>query len=252
MRLIPDDAPAVPAAPDLPRRVLQEEVLVVLALSVLPSAVYAIRSLARAPVSGVVVAAANQAADLLDQVLPFVFGLAPVWLVVHLARRTGEGMPAFGFDGTRPERDTRDGVLLFAVIGIGGAALYLAAVGLGVNRFVVPAPPEGYWWTWLAVLMNAAGAALLEETIVLAYLTTRLQQLGWPVWMAIGASALLRGSYHLYQGWGGFVGNLVMGLIFGLVYVRIRRAWPFVIAHLLLDVAAAAAFLLFREQLPGF
>jgi membrane protease YdiL (CAAX protease family) len=173
-------------------------------------------------------------------------------LVVHLARRTGEGMPAFGFDGTRPERDTRDGVLLFAVIGIGGAALYLAAVGLGVNRFVVPAPPEGYWWTWLAVLMNAAGAALLEETIVLAYLTTRLQQLGWPVWMAIGASALLRGSYHLYQGWGGFVGNLVMGLIFGLVYVRIRRAWPFVIAHLLLDVAAAAAFLLFREQLPGF
>jgi membrane protease YdiL (CAAX protease family) len=252
MQLIPDDVPAVPAAPDLPRRVLQEEVLVVLALSVLPSAVDAIRSLARAPVSGVVVAAANQAADLLDQLLPFIFGLAPVWLVVHLARRTGEGMPAFGFDGTRPARDTRDGVLLFAVIGIGGAALYLAAVGLGVNRFVVPAPPEGYWWTWLAVLMNAAGAALLEETIVLAYLITRLQQLRWSAWAAIGASALLRGSYHLYQGWGGFVGNLVMGLIFGLVFVRIRRAWPFVIAHLLLDVAAAAIFLLFREQLPGF
>ena len=26
---------------------------------------------------------------------------------------------------------------------------------------------------------------------------------------AVGVSALLRGTYHLYQGWGGFLGNLV-------------------------------------------
>ena len=252
MRLIPDDAPAVPAAPDLPRRTLAEEIGVVLALSVLPSAVYAIRSLLRAPLSGVVVAAANQAADFLDQLLPFVFGLAPVWLVVHLARRSGEGMGSFGFDDRRVRGDVAAGLGLFAVVGIGGAAVYLVAVELGVNRFVLPAPPDGYWWTWLAVVMNAAGAALLEETVVLAYLVTRLQQFGWSAWAAIGASAALRASYHLYQGWGGFLGNLAMGLLFGLLYVRWRRAWPFVIAHLLLDVAAAAAFLWFGDRLPGF
>jgi len=252
MRLIPDDAPAVPAAPDLPRRTLLEEIGVVLALSVLPSAVYAIRSLLRAPVSGVVVAAANQAADFLDQLLPFVFGLAPVWLVVHLARRSGEGMGSFGFDGDRVRRDATDGLLLFLVVGAAGAGIYLAAVGLGVNRFVIPAPPAGYWWTWLAVLMNAAGAALLEETVVLAYLVTRLQQLGWSAWAAIAASAVLRGSYHLYQGWGGFLGNVAMGLLFGVLFVRWRRAWPFVVGHLLLDVGAAAAFLWFGDRLPGF
>jgi membrane protease YdiL (CAAX protease family) len=243
---------AVPPAPDLPRRILGEEVLVVLALSVLPSAVYAIRSLLREPIAGVVVAAANQSANVLDQFLPFLFGLAPVWLVVHLARRSGEGMRSFGFDGDHPGRDVLGGTVLFAVVGLAGIAVYLLAVAAGVNRFVVPAPPEGYWWTWLAVLMNALGAALLEETVVLAYLVTRLQQLGWSAAAAIGASALLRGSYHLYQGWGGFLGNLAMGLLFGWLYVRTRRAWPFVIAHLLLDVSAAGGFLLFREHLPGF
>ncbi len=244
--------PAVPAPPDLPRRILAEEVLVVLSLSLLPSAIVAVRSLLERPVSGIIVPAANQSANFLDQLLPFVFGLAPVWLVIHLARRSGEGMGAFGFDGQHRRRDAALGLGLFAVVGLAGIGVYLGAVALGVNRFVIPAPPEGYWWTWLAVVMNAAGAALLEETVVLVYLVTRLQQFGWSAAAAIGAAALLRGSYHLYQGWGGFLGNLAMGLLFGWLFVRTRRAWPFVVAHLLLDVAAAAGFLLFREHLPGF
>jgi membrane protease YdiL (CAAX protease family) len=121
-----------------------------------------------------------------------------------------------------------------------------------VNRFVVPVPPLHHWWTVPMLLLNAAEAALLEEVIVLAYLITRLRQLAWGPWAAIGASALLRGSYHLYQGWGGFAGNLVMGLLFGYLFSRTRRAWPFVVAHFLLDVAAGIAYLLFRERLPGF
>ena len=30
----------------------------------------------------------------------------------------------------------------------------------------------------------------------------------------------IRGSYHLYQGFGGFLGNLVMGVVFGWFYTR--------------------------------
>jgi CAAX protease family protein len=101
-------------------------------------------------------------------------------------------------------------------------------------------------------VMNALEAALVEEVIVLGYLVTRLEQLGWSAAAAIGASALLRGSYHLYQGWGGFVGNLAMGVLFAWLFTRTRRTWPFVIAHLLLDLGAAAGFLLFRDRLPGF
>ena len=54
----------------------------------------------------------------------------------------------------------------------------------------------------------------------------------------------MRGSYHLYQGFGGFVGNLIMGVIFGLIYLRWRRVGPLVVAHTLLDVAAFVGYAL--------
>jgi membrane protease YdiL (CAAX protease family) len=249
-RAVPWSSVSTPTTDE--RRLTLEEIGVVLALSFLPSAVYAVRSLLRAPVAGVVVAAANRSENFWDQLLPFVFDLAPVWLVIHLVRRSGEGMGVFGFDARHVRRDVTWGFLLFAGVGLAGIGVYLAAVELGVNRFVIPAPPEGYWWTWLAVLMHGVGAALVEETIVLAFLVTRLQQIGWSAPAAIGASAFLRGTYHLYQGWGGFAANLAMGVLFGILYVRTRRAWPFVVAHALLDIAAATGFLLWGEHLPGF
>lgn len=241
----------VPPAP-ADRRTLYEEILVVLALSLLASAASAIVTLFEAPVKGVVVASANQSPLFVRQVLGFVFDLAPVFLVVHLVRRSGEGPGAIGLRLDRPRRDVATGAALFVVVGLAGIGIYLGAVALGVNRFVVPAPPPDHWWTYPAVFMNASDAALVEEIIVLGYLVTRLQQVDWPVWAAIGGSALLRGSYHLYQGWGGFAGNLAMGLAFGWLFVRTRRTWPFVVTHFLLDVGAAVGWLLFRDHLPGF
>ena len=57
-------------------------------------------------------------------------------------------------------------------------------------------------------------------------------------------SAVVRGSYHLYQGFGGFVGNMIMGAIFGVIYLRWRRVAPLVVAHTLLDVAAFVGYAL--------
>src|SRR5919197_1083151 len=68
---------------------------------------------------------------------------------------------------------------------------------------------------------------------------------------AVGATALLRGTYHLYQGWGGFAGNLALGLFFGWLFTRWRRAWPLVIAHTLVDVGAGVLYIAFRSKLPG-
>jgi membrane protease YdiL (CAAX protease family) len=234
------------------RRTLVEEIVVVLALSLLSSAVYAVLNLLEGPLEGGYVASVNQSTQLARQLAAFVFGLAPVALVVHLVRRSGEGVASIGLGWDRPRTDVARGVVLGAIVGLGGIGVYLAAVGLGVNRFVVPVPPIGHWWTVPVLLLNAAEAALVEEVIVLGYLVTRLGQLGWSATAAVAASALLRGSYHLYQGWGGFLGNLAMGLIFGILFVRWRRTWPFVIAHFLLDVGAGIGFLLFREHLPGF
>jgi membrane protease YdiL (CAAX protease family) len=101
------------------------------------------------------------------------------------------------------------------------------------------------------LFMSAIQAALVEEVIVVGYLVTRLQQLGLTTVAAVGASSLLRGTYHLYQGWGGFAGNLALGAFFGFVFVRTRRTWPLVIAHFLIDVGAGIGYLLFRQHLPG-
>ena len=247
----PRDAPVPPPPAD--GRTLAEEVLVVLWLSVLSRAAFAILSLIEAPISGVVVAAADQSNEFARQVLGFVFGLAPAFLVVHLVRRSGEGVAAVGLEPDRPAVDVARGALLFVVVGIAGIGVYLAAVELGVNRFVVPTPPLGHWWTIPALVLNAAEAGIVEEVVVLGYLVTRLQQLSWSPAAAVGASAVLRGSYHLYQGWGGFVGNLAMGVLFGFLFLRWgRRTWPFVVAHALLDIGAGVGFILLRGSLPGF
>jgi uncharacterized protein len=223
-------------------RTIRGEILVVLSLSVLASAAFAIVSLLSAPLRGATVAAADQNPLFANQLLGFVFGLAPVALVVHLLHRDGKGVDAIGlsWDG---RRDVARGIALFVLVASIGLGIYVGAVCLGVNRFVVPAPPAGHWWTWPAILMNAAGAALLEEVVVLAYLITRLRQLNWSPLAVVAASALLRGSYHLYQGWGGFVGNLLMGALFGILFLKWKRAWPFVICHFLLDTAAAGGWL---------
>jgi membrane protease YdiL (CAAX protease family) len=172
--------------------------------------------------------------------------------VVHLVRRSGEGVRSIGLSWDRPAWDVIRGVALFAVVGLAGVGLYLGAVELGVNRFVVPAPPLGHWWTIPVLVLNALEAALVEEVIVLGYLITRLRQLSWSVPAAVAASALLRASYHLYQGWGGFFGNLAMGVLFGVLFIRWRRTWPFVIAHALLDIGAGLGYIFFRDHLPGF
>ncbi len=243
-------APTPPAPAG--RRTLAEEMVVVLMLSLLASAVYAVISLLEAPLEGTIVASANQSSQLARQLAGFVFGLAPVFLVVHLVRRSGEGLVGIGLAADRPGPDLAKGFGLFVVVGLAGLGIYLGAVELGVNRFVIPAPPLGRWWTVPVLALNALEAAVLEEVIVLGYLVTRLRQLSWSPVAAVAGSSALRASYHLYQGWGGFLGNLAMGVLFAALFLRWRRTWPFVVAHFLLDVAAGLGYIAFRDRLPGF
>ena len=73
---------------------------------------------------------------------------------------------------------------------------------------------------------------------MIGYLFTRWAQTGGKMWVIIVVSAVVRAGYHLYQGWGGFIGNLVMGLAFGWLYLKIKRVMPLVITHSLLDIFA--------------
>ena len=78
---------------------------------------------------------------------------------------------------------------------------------------------------------------------------TRLRQLGISPVVALVASSLLRGAYHLYQGFGAGVGNVVMGLVFGYVWQRTGRLWPLVVAHGLIDAVAFVGYALLASHL---
>jgi membrane protease YdiL (CAAX protease family) len=246
------DRPTPPRATP-PRRVLRDEVLLVLGLSLAASALYALVSLLSAPLRGV---EAPLFADvgLVYQLLNIATSLVPVLLALHFLGRSGESAASIGLDASQPWADLRRAVGLAALVGAVGLGIYLLAVELGVNRTVVPVPPTGHWWTVPVLLLAAARSGLLEEVIVCGYLLRRLDQLGWSPMRALWASALLRGAYHLYQGWGGFAGNLAFGLLFGRIYQKRGRTTPLVVAHFLIDAAAGLGYLALRGRvwwLPG-
>ena len=79
-------------------------------------------------------------------------------------------------------------------------------------------------------------------------LFARLRDLGWKTWPIILFSAVIRGTYHLYQGFGAGLGNLLMGLVFSYAWIRTGRLWPLVIAHGVIDAVAFVGYALLREE----
>jgi membrane protease YdiL (CAAX protease family) len=119
--------------------------------------------------------------------------------------------------------------------------------GLNASLQVVNFPDVWYRIPYLLLSALQNGAA--EEVVVVGFMLTRLRQLGWSDQRALLASATLRGSYHLYQGFGGFAGNFVMGLIFGWWFQRTRRVMPLVIAHFLLDAISFIGYVYLHQHI---
>ena len=245
--------PAAAPASGLARPVLRNEVLLVLSVSLGASAVYAALSLLRkllapiplsqsqATLNGSVVP--NQAwLDLTYQLVGIGFGVVPALLALYLLARDRIPARAIGVDASRPRADLTRGVLLAAVIGIPGLLLYLAAHALGISATIVPSGLPDVWWRVPVLVLSAAMNATLEEVVVIGYLLTRLRQLGRSVPWAVGIAAVLRGSYHLYQGFGAFIGNAVMGVVFGWFFLRTRRVMPLIVAHTILDTVSFVGY----------
>jgi membrane protease YdiL (CAAX protease family) len=231
------------------RRTLRTETLLVLALSLGASGVSAVISFVGSATrpgglkdqSATLNASAAPGRPWLDlawQLFGITTALVPVALVAHLLLREGSGLRTIGFDGGRRWPDLGRGAVIAAVIGSTGIAFYLAARGLGFNLTVVPESLPGVWWKYPVLVLSAVRNAVLEEVIVVGYLLRRLGQVEWKSGSALVASSVLRGSYHLYQGLGGFVGNMAIGAVFVFLYRRWGRVGPLVVAHSLLDIGA--------------
>ncbi|MER6143699.1 CPBP family intramembrane glutamic endopeptidase [Streptomyces sparsogenes] len=237
----------------LSERGLRQETLLVLALSLGASGVSALISFigsVTAP-GGLKDKAATLNAsqapgrpwlDLAWQLFGIATALVPVALVAHLLLREGAGLRAIGFDRRRPVFDLSRGAAVAAGIGGTGLLLYLGARAAGANLTVVPEALPDVWWKIPVLIASAVQNAVLEEVIVVGYLLRRLGQLGWTPMAALAASSVLRGSYHLYQGIGGFFGNMAMGVVFVLLYRRWGRVGPLAAAHALIDIVAFVGY----------
>jgi membrane protease YdiL (CAAX protease family) len=237
------------------RRILRDETLLVLGLSLGASGVSALISFIgsvtkpgglkdQAATLNASAAPGRPWLDLAWQLFGITTSLVPVLLVAHFLMREGKGLHTLGFDRTRPWSDLGRGAGIAAVIGSTGIAFYLLARQMGFNLTVVPEALPEVWWKYPVLILSAIQNAVLEEVIVVGYLLRRLHQLGWSPASALMASSVLRGSYHLYQGIGGFIGNMVMGVVFVLLYRRWGRVGPLVAAHTLLDVGAFVGYAL--------
>ncbi|MDO4920018.1 CPBP family intramembrane glutamic endopeptidase [Kocuria sp.] len=246
--------PSLEPPQSVSRADLRLQILLVLGVSLGASAVYSVLDLAEMVLRSSVAESSTTlnrslspvpAVDALRQLTGICFALVPVALAVYLLAGTVSRVPGvlrgIGADGRHPVHDAARGLALFAVMGGGTLALYQAGRALGITAQITTSSLENTWWSVPLLLASAARHALVEEVLVVAFLADRMRRLGHSWWTVAVCSAVFRASYHLYQGVGPALGNLVMGLVFVWCYRRGGRVMPLLIAHFLLDAVGFLA-----------
>lgn len=237
---------------DPQRRGLRIEIVVVLAVTFGLSAYIALLNLIEAVLLGlagqtIALNPRRSPFDLIDLGLNLavVFQLI-AWgaLALYLLWRSGIGPSQIGLGKLQWRPDLLGGIGLAALIGLPGLGLYVAARALGLSANVEPVELYDTWWRIPVLLISAFANGWAEEIIVVAFLLTRLRQLRVNPMVALLASSVLRGAYHLYQGFSAGLGNVVMGLIFGYVWRRTGRLWPLIVAHGVIDSVAYVGYAL--------
>ncbi|QNH95381.1 CPBP family intramembrane glutamic endopeptidase [Corynebacterium anserum] len=166
-------------------------------------------------------------------------GLAVLLLLRHVPLRTNLAPRTVW---RMRSKDWLFGAGLAAIIGLPGLLFYFTALHLGLTKQVVPSGLDDNVWQLPLLILNSWANGFAEEIIVVAWLGTRLRQLRVPWPWVFFFSALLRGSYHLYQGYSAGVGNIVMGLFYLWYWKKTGRVWPLIIAHGLIDSVAFVGY----------
>jgi membrane protease YdiL (CAAX protease family) len=88
----------------------------------------------------------------------------------------------------------------------------------------------------VALWLSYAATSFSEEFVCRSYLITRLERLRRSSAQAVIISALLFASLHLYQGWAGVLQAAFMGVLYGCVFLLVRRIWPLALGHILFNI----------------
>lgn len=193
-----------------------------------------------------------------------ILGMAlPVVLGTWLLRKRGLGWADLGL--ARPKSWKRLAVFtLIAIIGSIGAgtisALISGAVGFSPPDFsIIIDAVEGnlVYYLWFLIPVSWLSAGVGEEMVTRGFLLARFNDLfGRTRAGAIGAvvaQAALFAAAHFYQGPSGVIAVFVAALVFGGVFIGMRRnLWATIAAHALIDtVAITVIFLGYGAALTG-
>jgi membrane protease YdiL (CAAX protease family) len=221
----------------------KHELLLVLFVSLGASAIYSVLSLLRKISSSVGLAgsvttinptlAKNPWLDLVSQLASISLSLVPVLLALYFLK-----LDRINIGAIPKLKDFGLAALIAAGIGIPGIGLYWLALEFGFTSQIIPSALGDNWWSIPVLVLAALRAGLQEEIIMLGFFIGKLKLINpkYSILMLILVSSLIRGTYHLYQGFSGFLGNFLMGLLFGWVFYKTGRVAPLIIAHTLMNV----------------
>jgi membrane protease YdiL (CAAX protease family) len=139
-------------------------------------------------------------------------------------------------------RDSLMGLALLAASYV-GSIVVMIVVGNVAPAIVIAASQtklvEGPLETTAIIAVSLVNG-FFEELFVCGYLISAMKEKrGFA--MAVNASAILRISYHLYQGTIGVLTIVPIGLIFAYWYARTGRLWPLIVAHAIMDMVGLMA-----------
>jgi membrane protease YdiL (CAAX protease family) len=84
-------------------------------------------------------------------------------------------------------------------------------------------------------------AGICEEFLYRGFAMLVFLRMDWPTWLVVLASAALFGLAHLYQGRGGLIGTILLGLLFGMLRTVTGSLLSPILCHTAVDIAAGMA-----------
>lgn len=90
-------------------------------------------------------------------------------------------------------------------------------------------------------LALALTAGLCEEFLYRGFAMAALSRVEFPAWIVVLLSSVLFGMAHLYQGRSGFLGTLILGIVFAIARIAYHSIVPVVVWHAAIDIVAGVA-----------
>jgi membrane protease YdiL (CAAX protease family) len=87
----------------------------------------------------------------------------------------------------------------------------------------------------------ATTAGICEEFLYRGFAMAVFARATLPAWIVVLGSAVLFGLAHLYQGRGGFVSTMILGVLFGVARLRWQSLAPVMLWHWAVDTVAGIA-----------